>query len=326
MVGEAWDRGQNRQQGVNSMNIITVTLNPAVDLTVTVDNLKKNEIHIVRSLRKDSGGKGINVSKVLHNLGFRTIATGFIGGPSGTWIQTDLQSQNIKTDFIVLPQETRTNIKIIDSDSETQLNGAGPTLTEADIQSLEEKLQQLVQDGDAVVFAGSVPQQTDPGIYSRLIRSLQNRNVFIAVDTSGPALAEAIRMKPNVIKPNEEELGQLFHTKLETEQDILQYARRLLADGIDIILVSRGRLGSLLVTHSGVYKAVPPAIETKSTIGAGDSTVAGFVAHYLMTGDLEASFVFANACGVATAQRSGSQVCTKEDIKRFLNQISCKRL
>ncbi|UOF92835.1 1-phosphofructokinase [Fodinisporobacter ferrooxydans] len=305
---------------------MTVTVNPAIDLTVYTDSLQIGEINAVESMRKDSGGKGINVSKVLKNLDVLTVATGFLAGEAGCWIRDELKNKSISHDFLETSGETRTNVKIIASDVETQLNGSGPELTETDINRLIEKLNDLLQDGDGLILAGSLPKQTDPGMYRQIIQSLKNQ-VFVAVDTSGAALAETIEARPHFLKPNEEELNQLFDTALETETEIIDAAYKLREKGVEIVLISRGEKGSIMVSAAGTCKAIPPVITPVSTIGAGDSTVAGFVSKYLQTKDLIRSLRFANACGVATTLKPGSQVCSRIEVENMLDQIQldCER-
>ncbi|GIM44673.1 1-phosphofructokinase [Collibacillus ludicampi] len=307
---------------MKDLKIVTVTLNPAVDLTLNVDVLRIGEINSVSSMRKDSGGKGINVSKVIHNLGMKTVATGFIGGSTGEWLQADLKHKEIPADFIKIAGETRTNVKIISPESETQCNGTGPHPHEEDLVRLCNKIDQLLEDGDALILAGSVPGETDPIVYRKIIQSLR-KNVFIALDTSGEALKESIAGKPDLIKPNEEELSQLAGIELRTEGEIVRTAQELLAQGVKHILVSLGERGSLYVSKQGAFRAVTPKVEARSTVGAGDATLAGFVTKYLSTGDALASFVFANACGVATVLKEGSQVCNRTEAEQFVNQIVC---
>jgi 1-phosphofructokinase len=307
---------------VTAVKIVTVTLNPAVDLTVYVDELRAGEINSVHAMRKDSGGKGINVSKVLHHLGMRTIATGLIGGATGEWLQKDLQRQNISADFVRIDGETRTNIKIIAKDGETQLNGTGPQPERDDLLHLQQKLDWLLEDGDALILAGSVPGNTAPSIYREMIRSL-SKDVFVAVDTSGKALHESVGGQPDLLKPNREELSQWAGEPLQTEEEIVQAAQRLVERGVRHVLVSLGEQGSIYACEKGVFRAQIPRVEVRSTVGAGDATLAGFVGHFMSTGDAKASFVFANACGVATVLKEGSQVCDRREAESFLEKIQC---
>ncbi len=316
--------GRSATLGGKELKIITVTVNPALDLTVYTDSLRVGDVHAVSFIRKDSGGKGINVSKVLHRLGVSTIATGFLGGSVGHWIRSDLSRQSIQHRFLEIDGETRTNVKIITPTEETQLNGTGGLITNHDLDRLIEQLHSLVQPGDAVVIAGSIPGDADYTMYRTIIESFgkaDERSIFIALDTSGQALTEAVQARPNFVKPNVEELEQWWGSPLRLESEIAHAARELRSQGGEIVCVSMGDKGTLLVTSEGLYRAIPPVITPKSTIGAGDSIVAGFVSQFHKNRKPHEALVYATACGTATVMHAGSEVCTKEEAEAILPQI-----
>ena len=292
--------------------VYTLTLNPALDYIIKIDNLRFDDIN--RSLAEEIhyGGKGINVSVVLNRLGIETKILGFSGGFSGEKLKALLSEENIPFDFCELQNgDTRINVKI-ECETELDINADGPNIDNSDISNLERKLS-CVSDGDYLVISGSVPKSLTDNIYETLIKSLADKNINLVADTTGRQLLNILKYKPFLIKPNHIELGDLFGALADTEEKIIEYAKRLQKLGAKNVLVSRGGDGAILLDENGKV-TVSKVVSGKpiSTVGCGDSMVAGFIAGYLIKGDYDYALRLGTACGCATAFKTG--LADKEEI------------
>ena len=284
--------------------IYTVTLNPALDYIINVEKLRFDDINRSVGEKIFYGGKGINVSVILNRLGVDNVALGFLGGFSGEKLKSLLQKDDINCDFNRINGETRINVKI-KTDKEIDINAIGPNVTEWEIEELLQKIDTL-KDGDYLVLAGSVPKAIPEDIYVRILERLKDKDIRFVVDTTGNSLLEILKYKPFLIKPNHHELGDLFGVKTETEEEIIEYANKLKSMGAQNVLVSRAGDGAILVDRNGeVSKA--PRIEGKliSSVGCGDSMVAGFIAGYIKENNYEYALRLGTACGSATAFSEG---------------------
>ena len=284
--------------------IYTVTLNPALDYIMNVEKLRFDDINRSVGEKIFYGGKGINVSVILNRLGVDNVALGFLGGFSGEKLKSLLQKDDINCDFNRINGETRINVKI-KTDKEIDINAIGPNVTEWEIEELLQKIDTL-KDGDYLVLAGSVPKAIPEDIYVRILERLKDKDIRFVVDTTGNSLLEILKYKPFLVKPNHHELGDLFGVKTETEVEIIEYANKLKSMGAQNVLVSRAGDGAILVDRNGeVSKA--PRIEGKliSSVGCGDSMVAGFIAGYLKENNYEYALRLGTACGSATAFSEG---------------------
>lgn len=282
--------------------IYTVTCNPALDCTLTAEEWQAGGRGVV-----SPGGKGVNVSRVLTVLGVDNRALGFIAGDNGRALEESLKKMGVQTDFIVLPEgETRVNVKIC-GPAEIEKNGEGVPLTEEAIVRLERQLTEWVNPDDAVCLCGSLPPQTAADTYARLVRHLRTLGVTrIVVDTGGEALKAALSQRPWLIKPNDAELAAAVGRDLPTADDVVAAAKELMVRGAENVLVSMGGDGAVLLTADGEVRRQPaPHGEVVGTVGAGDSTVAGFIAQYGRTADWDAALRFGVACGSATAFSDG---------------------
>ena len=297
--------------------IYTVTMNPAVDYTVLVPQLVLGEVNRTEREAYFFGGKGINVSIVLHNLGIESVASGFVAGFTGQFIRQGLHSLGIKSDFIELtPGMTRINVKI-KSDKETDINGIGPRVDQDSVNTLLKKMETL-KDGDCLVLAGAVPKNLGTGIYSNLINSIKAGNVYVIVDATEDYLLNTLKHKPFLVKPNRAELGQLFGKEIHTDSDIVFYAKKLQKMGARNVLVSIGDKGAVLVTENNrVICRDAPKGQVKNTVGAGDSLTAGFIAGYMHSADFDYALRYGLAAGSATA--FSETLATKEKIEQVLN-------
>lgn len=300
--------------------IYTVTFNPAIDYVVRLDTpLEVGTVN--RAAGEDCvlGGKGINVSGVLAQLGCESTALGFVAGETGAWLERGLAAQGIRTDFVHLKEGmTRINVKI-KAQAETELNGAGPAIPQQAQRELEQKLDAL-QAGDVLVLAGSIPASLSQDTYERLLARLEGKGVLAVVDATRDLLVNVLQYHPFLIKPNNHELSEIVGEPLTTPEQIAQAARTLQQKGARNVLVSMAGDGALLLTESGeVHRIGVPKGKVVNSVGAGDSMVAGFVAGWMQTRDYAYALRLGTACGSATAFSLG--LATKEKIEMLLNEI-----
>ena len=298
--------------------VYTVTFNPAIDYVVHSDKMKVGDVNRSKGEEIYIGGKGINVSIVLSELGIKSKALGFIAGFTGDAVENGVKEKGIDAEFVRLPEGfTRINVKI-KSDEETELNGQGPRITDEALDELFEKLDKL-KDGDTIVLAGSIPASLPSDIYERILERLSDRKIKVVVDATKDLLLNVLKYKPFLIKPNNFELGEMFGVELKSTDDIIHYASKLKEMGAVNVLVSMAGDGALLLdengrTHiCGVCKGI-----VKNSVGAGDSMVAGFVAGSL-DGDYEYALKLGTACGGATAFSEG--LSEKALIDSLLKQL-----
>lgn len=298
--------------------IYTLTLNPSIDYIVHVDNLETGKVNRTSMDTKFPGGKGINVSRVLSNLGVENVALGFLGGFTGKFIEDSLQELGINTDFVKVAGDTRINVKV-KSNKETEINGAGPDINEAELTTLLNKLSNL-KTGDILVLAGSIQKTLPSDLYLRIQREVASHGAKVVVDTSGEALVEAIKNKPFLIKPNNHEIEEIFNVKINSRDELIAYGKKLMDMGAENVIISMAGDGALLICSEGVFFGNAPKGEVKNSVGAGDSLVGGFLAKYYETQDLLKSFKNGIASGSASA--FSMDLCTKEDVEKLLPVIN----
>lgn len=302
--------------------IYTITLNPSIDYIVEVDDLKLGGLNRMNRDLKLPGGKGINVSRVLNQLGADNTAIGFLGGFTGRFINDKLQADQIQTDFVTIADDTRINIKLKHGD-ETEINGLGPAIREEEAAQLLQKLSSL-QTGDIVVLSGSVPPSLGTDFYDRLIQVCKQTGAEFVIDTTGPALMEALVHKPLLVKPNHHELAELFGVNIETREELVLYGRKLLEAGAKQVLISMAGDGALLITGSDVYHASVPKGKVKNSVGAGDSMIGGFVGTYVLNGDILEAFRTGVASGSATA--FSDDLATRDFIEELRGEVTITKL
>ncbi|TQR98620.1 1-phosphofructokinase [Paenibacillus ottowii] len=301
--------------------IYTVTLNPSIDYIVEVDDLKLGDLNRMKRDLKLPGGKGINVSRILNQLGADSTAIGFLGGFTGRFIDDTLREESIKTDFVMIEDDTRINIKLKHGD-ETEINGLGPAIREQEADALVHKLASL-QKNDIVVLSGSIPPSLGGDFYERLIRVCQDTGAEFVIDTTGEALMKALVHKPLLIKPNHHELAELFGVTIHSEEEIVTYGRKLLEAGAKNVLISMAGEGALFITADEVYHANVPAGTVKNSVGAGDSMIAGFVGTLALHGDPIEAFRAGVASGSATA--FSDDLATREKIEQLRPQVTISK-
>ena len=301
--------------------IYTVTFNPAIDYVVRLDReLKVGDVNRARGEDCVLGGKGINVSGVLAELGCESVALGFVAGETGAWLERGLAAQGLKTDFVHLEHGmTRINVKI-KAEKETELNGAGPDNPEGAMQALETKLDRLQKD-DILILAGSIPASLAQTTYERLLARLEGRGVRAVVDATRDLLVNVLRYRPFLIKPNNHELSEIVGIKLTNDNEVVTAAKMLQEKGARNVLVSMAGDGALLLDEQGgVHRIGCPKGTVVNSVGAGDSMVAGFVAGYQQSGgNYDTALRLGTACGSATAFSLG--LATRQDIEKLLKTI-----
>lgn len=298
--------------------IYTVTFNPSLDYVIQTEKLTPGEINRTTGEHIYPGGKGNNVSVMLSNLGRKSRALGFVAGFTGDALEQMLNGCGCDTDFIRLGQGfTRINVKINDG-QETEINGQGPSITEEALEELYGRLDRLEAD-DFLVLAGSIPDTMPPDIYEKIMARLYGRGIHIAVDATKELLLNVLKYHPFLIKPNNHELGEMFGTVLETEEEMIRHAGMLQEKGARNVLVSMAGDGAILVTEGKtICRSQPPKGEVKNSVGAGDSMVAGFLTGWLNTGIYEKAFKLGIAAGSATAFTSW--LAGKEEIVELLGE------
>lgn len=299
--------------------IYTVTFNPAIDYIVNVKDLRTGEVNRADEEQVLPGGKGINVSIVLKNLGFDNTALGFLSGFTGKTIEQMLNSYGCQTDFInVAGGMSRINVKI-KSYEETEINGIGPKIEEKHINALYEKLDRLKQ-GDVLVIAGSIPKSINDSIYMDIMERLRGKDIRVVVDATKDLLLNVLKYKPFMIKPNNHELGEIFGVKLENMDDIKKYAFKLKEMGAVNVLISMAGDGAMLIDETGtVHQSPAPKGKLINSVGAGDSMVAGFIAGYLEKKSYDRAFKMGVAAGSASA--FSKYLATRAQVEELLNKM-----
>lgn len=303
--------------------IVTVTLNPAIDKTIDVLGLIPGALNKVVSTRQDPGGKGINVSRVLHSLGGESIATGFLAGESGEYIQKALQRLTIKTDFVWVKGQTRTNLKIFDQTHQeiTELNEAGPEVTLTHADQLKTWLYSTVKENDLVVFSGSVPKSLDAAVYYSLIKAAALKGAKVFFDADGDYFKSGIEAVPHFIKPNVKELEAYFGRPMVTDADLKAASLHFIQKGIERVFITLGANGAYYRDRDVAYRLYPLVVEGHSSVGAGDAFVAACVYGLevgLSTEDL-LKLAVATSAGAVTTQ--GTNPAPKEWVIKMVEQV-----
>jgi 1-phosphofructokinase len=297
--------------------IYTVTLNPSLDYIVEVDQVTLGELNRTKNETKFPGGKGINVSQVLKRLDVDSRALGFLGGFTGDYIEEFLTSHGINTDFVKVDEDTRINIKL-KSENETEINAKGPNITEENFEALKGKIRELTSE-DILVLAGSIPSTMPESTYEELVKLCNENGTKFIVDAEGELLKKVLPLNPFLIKPNHHELGDLFNTVINSCEEVIPYGRELIKQGAQNVIVSLADKGAVLINKDLALIATSPKGDVKSSVGAGDSMVAGFIATYEKTKSIEEAFRFSVAAGSATAFSIG--LCTREKMESLLPQV-----
>ena len=299
--------------------IYTVTFNPSLDYIIRVDNLELGKVNRVSYENVLPGGKGVNVSIVLGNLGHKSVALGFTAGFTGAEIEAGMRRFGAECDFIhVAKGMSRINVKV-KSNEETEMNGLGPQIEHADVEALFAKLDGL-QKGDYLVIAGSVPSMLPSDMYERIMERLDGRGINIAVDAERDLLTRVLKYHPYVIKPNNHELGDIFGVVLKTREEVVPYAKKLQDEGARNVIVSMAGEGAVFVSEDGeVAMSEAPKGTVVNSVGAGDSMVAGFLAGIIETGDAAQAFRMGLCTGSASA--FSPDLATRPEVEALLETL-----
>lgn len=299
--------------------IYTLTFNPSLDYIVTVPQFTCGMVNRTSEEHIFPGGKGINVSMVLKNLGFENTALGFLAGFTGDKLKNLVEEKGIHAEFIPVEQGmTRINVKLR-SEQETEINGQGPAIGAEDIQKLYDRLDAL-QDGDILVMAGSIPDVMPGTMYMDIMKYLQKKQLKIVVDATKDLLVNVLQYHPFLIKPNNHELGEIFGITIKEKAEVIAYAKKLQEQGARNVLVSMAGDGAVLVAEDGtIHQAEAPKGKVVNSVGAGDSMVAGFLAGYLEHGTYEKAFQMGVCTGSASA--FSEELATKEEVLTLLKEI-----
>ncbi|NMB09353.1 MAG: 1-phosphofructokinase family hexose kinase [Tissierellia bacterium] len=288
--------------------IYTITLNPSVDLIVDIDDLKIGKLNRMENDLKLPGGKGINISRVLRQLGMPSVASGFLGGFTGDFIDEWLEREDIHRGFTKIADDTRINIKLINQD-ETYINGKGPNVSVREIQDLLYYLSR-VGEGDTVIMTGSIPPTVDTEIYDRIIGICKANKAQFYLDAPYKILKKFIDKKPLLLKPSISQIERIYDVKINSIEEVIPYGERLVKDGVKFVLLPLDEEGSLLFSKDGIYKSAKLEEKLINKVGSKDSMVAGFISSFIKTSDICQSYKVAVAAGLATG-------LTKDLAKRY---------
>ncbi|MEV5026844.1 1-phosphofructokinase [Paenibacillus sp. LPE1-1-1.1] len=305
-------------------SVITVTLNPALDKTVTVEQFEYGGLNRIKEMRTDAGGKGINVAKVLKLFGIEVNALGFTAGYQGQVIRDQLEKLGVHSAMIEAEGETRINLKMVDESTKqtTELNEQGFAVDAPLLEQFRELFKTKAAEASIIVLGGSLPPGTPPDYYQTLIEIARELGIKTILDADGEALARGVEASPFAIKPNIHELEALLGEKLGTMEEVIRGAKTLIDRGIEYVLVSMGAEGSLLVNRTEAVRASPFPIVPVSTVGAGDSMVAAMVYSFLEGKSIEETARWTSAAGTITASKPGTQVCTLQEVMHSVQRVA----
>jgi len=308
--------------------IITLTLNPAVDQTMWVPHLQVGTVNRAREVHLDPAGKGVNVSRMVRRLGWPTIAFGFLAGEVGEIVRQALEAEGVAQQFVSIAGQTRINVTAVDdsTNAATSIYCPGPAVGAENVERLDAILQFWLQAGRVLVLAGSLPPGVPEDAYARYIRLARSKGIKTILDASGEHLRLGVEAKPYAIKPNIAEAEELLGRKLPDLEAVVAGARELAARGIAVVVISMGAQGAICVEDGRAWRATPPVVERRSTVGSGDSFVAGLAVTLARGGDIVEGLRLGTAAGAATAATPGTTLGSAEAVQELLPQVRVERL
>jgi 6-phosphofructokinase 2 len=303
--------------------IATITLNPSLDQHITVDGLLVDGPNRWSRLHRYAGGKGIDVSRAIYEMGGRTIAYGFIGGTVGRAVEILLDEEGVPFNFTPIHRETRTNFIITDSRSshQTRIDAPGPHISHSEFERFRRKMQRIRPSPDLIVAGGSAPPGISDDVYASIIAEAKTFGVRTILDADAQWLAEGVKAKPYLVKPNVREAQGLLGRELASEEDIIKAAGDIVDMDVEIAIISRGKDGIIAATKKTVLKVVPPPVKVKSTVGAGDCTIAGLALKLANEESLAKACRLAVAMGTAAVLTPGTELARRADVEALLPQI-----
>ncbi len=299
--------------------IITVTMNPAIDKTIEIENFEIGTLNRINKSIYDAGGKGINVSKTINAIGGETVAIGFVGGNAGNIIVNTLNSLNIKNDFVYLEEETRTNTKVFANNAPvTELNEQGAQVSDEKLNELIDKIKSYATADTIFVLAGSIPKGVPKDIYNTITKIVKEKGSKVLLDADGELFRSSLSAIPTLIKPNREELSEYANIKGEaTREQLIEVAQEFLNDGIETVVISMGKYGSMFLVDGKKYFCDPVDVKVHSTVGAGDAMVAGLA--YSLEQKLSTEDTL--RLSVATSAGAVTTIGTKPPSKELVDQL-----
>lgn len=308
--------------------ISTVTLNPAVDQTIYISKLQSNDTNRVIKVETDAGGKGINCSRMLCELGAQTKALTFLGGKNGEFIKAVLARECVLLDFVTTQKPTRTAIAV-EEDGEcppTTFNEKGGPVDHKELVELLEKAKDVARESSYMVFGGSVPVGVNPDVYRVLIQIASAQGAKSVLDADGEPFIEGMKAKPFMIKPNRAEAERYLGKKFESKSDVARGALKIAEEGIELVVISLGKQGAIACYEGMIYDVVPPAVKPISTIGSGDSMIAGMLYAFEQEMDIEQALRWGAAAGSATAMSNGSEIGCRINTEKLLPEVKVTKI
>ncbi len=308
--------------------IVTVTMNPAIDKTVDIERLERGGLNRISHVELDAGGKGINVSKTISELGGKSIATGFIAGNTGKIIQSVMNEWNIENDFIEVSGETRTNTKVFEKTGElTELNEPGPVVEEKDVKALLDKLESYAKEDTLFVLAGSIPRGVEKDIYRQMIERVHRKGAKVLLDADGELFTKALEAGPDIIKPNRVELEQYAGMDyVASEQELLQVATKLMEKGIETVAVSMGKSGAIFLKENYKVKCQGLKVKAHSTVGAGDAMVAALSYSWDQKMSDEDMVKMCMAVSAGAVTTIGTKPPSREVVDSLIEQVTIEHI
>ncbi|NQT31863.1 MAG: 1-phosphofructokinase [Deltaproteobacteria bacterium] len=308
--------------------IATITLNPSLDQHITVDGLVVDGTNRWSRLHRYAGGKGIDVSRAVHEMEGRTVAYGFIGGPVGRAVEILLDEEEVPFSFTPIHRETRTNFIITDSKTskQTRIDAPGPHISKSEFERFQRKMLRMRPSPDLIVMGGSLPPGIPSDVYYSMIMEAKTFGVRAILDSDAQWLAEGIKAKPYLVKPNVREAEGLLGRELATEDAIIKAALDIVDMGVKIAVISRGSEGIIAATSKEVLKAIPPEVKVRSAVGAGDCTIAGLALKLANEESLSKACRLAVALGTAAVLTPGTELARRSDVEALLPQVKIKRI
>lgn len=303
--------------------IATITLNPSLDEHISVNGLVVEEANRWSKLRRYAGGKGIDVSRAIHEMGGRTVAYGFTGGAQGRAVEILLDEEGVPFSFTPIEQETRTNFIITDTKTaqQTIINAPGPHISKKELERFYRKVREIHPEPDLIVASGSLPRGIPDNIYYDMVFEAKGYGLKTILDSAGKWLAEGIEAKPYLIKPNVHEAEELLKRELPNEEAIIKAALDLVEMGIEVVVISRGKDGIIAATKKNIVKAVTVPVKVRSTVGAGDCAIAGLALKLSNKESLIEACRLAVAMGTAAVLTPGTELCHRADVEKLLPQV-----
>jgi 1-phosphofructokinase len=314
------------REGANVMKIAAVTLNPAIDQTVVVNDFRTSAVNRGQSMQFDAGGKGVNVASFLADYGCEVAVTGFLGRENAVIFEQLFARKRIDDQFVRLPGSTRIGVKIADEANQqtTDINMPGLSPNEVALRELEDTIDRLAGECDWFVLAGKLPPGVPDTLYAGMIARIKQRGRHVALDTSQAALREGTLAGPTVVKPNVEELEQIVGRALGDDAAVEEAARALLENDVQLVVISMGERGALFVDQEKSLVAVPPSVVVKSTVGAGDAMVAGVIAARSQDLDLAGTAKLATAFSLGAITRVGAHLPERDELEGYARQVSVR--